>query len=230
MPYLSRQDTVFILDLGEPGQSDTENRITPIWIEQVNGCLDEAERSEGPAGLVTTGTGKFYSNGFDPTLLLGDPTDVAAYLHAAQLLFARMLTLPMPTVAALQGHTYAAGAIFAMAHDTRVMRTDRGFFCLPEIYLGLELPADLVIPEAMAALLYRRMTAQTAHEAILGGRRYGGPEAHAASIVQASVSQEAVLPEAIERAAKLANTRGAALGAMKNWMYRDVIGMLKNIY
>ncbi|WP_165803512.1 enoyl-CoA hydratase-related protein [Mycobacteroides abscessus] len=177
-------------------------------------------------GGGTTGTGKFYSNGFDPTLFVGEPADVAAYLGAAQLLFARMLTLPMPTVAALQGHTYAAGAIFAMAHDTRIMRADRGFFCLPEIYLGLALPDGLIIPESMAALLHCRMPAQTAHEAILGGRRFGGPEALTAGIVQAALSEDEVVPCAVERAAKLADTRGPALGAMKNWMYRDVVGML----
>jgi hypothetical protein len=36
--------------------------------------------------------------------------------------FIRMLTFPMITVAALNGHVFAAGAMFALAHDYRVMR------------------------------------------------------------------------------------------------------------
>ncbi|WP_078322460.1 enoyl-CoA hydratase-related protein [Mycobacteroides chelonae] len=229
MPYLSRQDNVFILNLGEEGTVDTENRITPTWVAEVNICLDEVEDSTGAAALVTTGAGKFYSNGFEPQLFAGAPGDVAAYLLSAQLLFARVLAFPLPTVAALQGHTYAAGAIFAMAHDARVMRTDRGFFCLPEINLGLALPDGLIIPGGMAELLLARLPGQTAHQAILAGRRYGGPEARDAGIVDVAVGCDDVLPVAVERAAAVAQTRGPALGTMKKWIYRDIIKALESL-
>ena len=37
----------------------------------------------------------------------------------------------------LSGHVYAGGAMMAMAHDFRIMRSDRGWFCLPEVKLGM---------------------------------------------------------------------------------------------
>lgn len=46
---------------------------------------------------------------------------------------ARILTLPEPTVAAVSGHVFGAGAMLAMAHDWRIMRSDRGYFCFPEV-------------------------------------------------------------------------------------------------
>ena len=35
------------------------------------------------------------------------------------------------------GHCYAGGAVLAMCHDYRVMREDRGWFCLNEVHLNL---------------------------------------------------------------------------------------------
>ena len=77
----------------------------------------------------------------------------------------------MPTIAALQGHTFAAGALLALANDVRIMREDRGFFCLPEV--------DISIPFApgMSALIQSKLSPDTAQEAMLTGRRYGGVDA-----------------------------------------------------
>ena len=47
-------------------------------------------------------------------------------------LFARVLAFPRITVAAINGHAFAGGGMLALAHDFRVMRSDRGYFCLPE--------------------------------------------------------------------------------------------------
>ena len=37
----------------------------------------------------------------------------------------------------LAGHAFAGGALLALAHDYRVMRIARGWFCFPEIHLKL---------------------------------------------------------------------------------------------
>lgn len=162
MPMLDRQDDVFVLDLG-----DGENRFHPDWIASVNSALDEVEKAEGPRALVTAATGKFYSSGLDLDWLFAHADQQQEYVGGVQELFARMLSLPVITVAALQGHTFAAGAMFSLAHDFRVMRADRGFWCLPE--------ADINIPftPGMSALIQSRLTPQTAHEAMTTARRYG---------------------------------------------------------
>src|SRR4051812_45910123 len=101
---------------------DGENRFTPGFLDEFAAMLDELSAVEGPCALVTTGTGKFYSNGLDLDWLGRNTDEWGPYLDRVHGLFARLLTLPMPTVAALNGHTFAAGAMLAVGHDHRVMR------------------------------------------------------------------------------------------------------------
>ncbi|MCA0145903.1 enoyl-CoA hydratase/isomerase family protein [Blastococcus sp. LR1] len=217
MPTLDRQDSVFVLDLG-----DTENRFSPDWLTAVEAALDEVERAEGARALVTTATGKFFSNGLDLDWLFAHADQHEAYVVRVHELFARVLSLPLITVAALQGHTFAAGAMLSLAHDFRVMRTDRGFWCLPE--------ADIGIPftHGMSALIQSRLAPQVAHEAMTTGRRYGGADAQAAAIVDRAVAEDAVLPDAVELATSMVGKAGDTLGTIKTRMYAPALATLRD--
>ena len=212
---LSRQGTVFVLRM-----TSGENRFNEDFLAAVNEALDEVEASKGPAALVTTGDGKFYSNGLDLEWLATGAGDLSAFVPGVERLFARVMGLPMATVAALNGHVFAAGAMLALAHDFRVMRVDRGFFCLPEI--------DIKIPftPGMDALITRRLPAQTAHEAIVTGRRYGGTDAVAAGIVDRAVAEDAVLATAIEMAAAIADKDRETMRTIKSGLHGDVMALL----
>ena len=217
MPTLDRQDSIFVLDLG-----DGENRFHPDWLASVNAGLDEVEKADGPRALVTAATGKFYSNGLDLDWLSANADQHQDYVVSVQELFARVLSLPVITVAALQGHTFAAGAVLSLAQDFRVMRADRGFWCLPEV--------DINIPftPGMAALIQARLAPQTAHEAMVSGRRYGGTAALAAGIVDQAVGEDAVRSKAIELASALVNKAGDTLGTIKARMYAPVLATLRD--
>ena len=83
-------------------------------------------------------------------------------VHSVIALLRRILTFPMVTVAAIRGkclmctysmfhdspmplgHAFAGGAMLSLAHDYRVMRTGRGWFCLPEIKLKMLFTMDFL--------------------------------------------------------------------------------------
>jgi len=217
MPALDRHDDVFVLDLG-----DTENRFSPDWLASVEGALDHVAGADGPRALVTAATGKFFSNGLDLDWLFAHADQHEDYVVRVHELLARVLALPVVTVAALQGHTFAAGAMLSLAHDFRVMRADRGFWCLPE--------ADIGIPftRGMSALIQARLTPQTAHEAMTTARRYGGEDARAAAIVDRAVDEESVRTTAVELAASLAGKAGDTLGTIKARMYAPALAALRD--
>ena len=217
MPTLDRRDDVFVLDLG-----DDENRLHPDLIAGVNTMLDEVEKAPAPAALVTTATGKHYSLGLDLDWLGAHMEQRTAYVTSVQDLLARLLALPMVTVAAIPGHCFAGGAMLSLAHDLRVMRADRGFWCLPEADIGLP------FTPGMSALIQSRLTPQNAHEAMVTARRYGGAEAADRRIVDHAVPAEEVLPTAIALARAQTGKAGAGLGTIKARLYPTVLQALRS--
>jgi enoyl-CoA hydratase/carnithine racemase len=216
VPELDRDAEVFVLDLGAE-----ENRLNPAWVGAVNALLDEVVSTEGPRALVTRATGKFWSNGLDLAWMGEHPEQAGRFIDDVHALLARLLCLPVPAVAACQGHVFAAGAMVALAHDARVMRVDRGFFCLPEVDIGIP------FTPGMAALIQARLAPQTAHEAMTTGRRYGGLDAAAAGIVDEAAAEELVLESALNRARPLAGKAGPTLGAIKEQMYARPLELLR---
>jgi enoyl-CoA hydratase/carnithine racemase len=218
MIELERQGAVFVLRMKEG-----ENRLNREFLDGVNAALDEVERSEGEAALVTTGEGKFYSNGLDLAWLATGAEAPPAFLADVHRLFARLLRFPMATVAAINGHAFAAGAMFAIAHDFRVMRPDRGFVCLPEIDLAMGQP----LTDGMYAVLGARLSPGALHELLITGRRYGGPEAAARGIVHEAPPEAEVLPRAIEIARELAGKDRATMAALKRGLHAAALTALE---
>jgi enoyl-CoA hydratase/carnithine racemase len=198
-----------------------ENRFNPGFIAELSRALDEVERSDEPSALVLTGDGKFFSNGLDLAWMSGEGRAHAGEVLSGMLgIFARLLASPIPSVAALNGHAFAGGAMLALACDFRVMRSDRGFFCIPEIDLGLPLHPG------MAALIQARLPKLTAHEAIVTGRRYGGAEALERGIVDYATPAVDLLAKAISLAAPLAGKNRAVMQTHKRLLYGDALRLL----
>ena len=211
---LAHRDAVTVLDLGVD-----ENRFSPDWLEEMAAALDTV--LSGPAtALVLTGTGKFFSNGLDVDWVMADATRWPAYVDRVQALFSRTLTLPVPTIAAVNGHAFGAGAMIALACDFRVMREDRGFLCFPEV--------DIRIPftPGMSALVQAKTTPQTAVLAMTTGRRFGGAQALAAGLVDAVADEAGLLDAAVAMAAPLVGKDAATLGTIKSTMYAAAADLL----
>ncbi|OLL18098.1 MULTISPECIES: enoyl-CoA hydratase-related protein [unclassified Rhodococcus (in: high G+C Gram-positive bacteria)] len=210
---LTYRDKIAVLDLG-----DDENRFSPDWLDTVDRLLDEAQQNAH--ALVTTATGKFYSNGLDLEWLTAHGDRAQWYVGRVQALFSRILTFPLPTVAAVVGHAFGAGAMLGIAHDYRVMRADRGYYCFPEV--------DIHIPftPGMAALIQAKLTPQTAVTAMTTGHRYGGLEAEAAGLVDRTAGEDTVLDAAVELVTPLVGKDPGTLGVIKSTMFATVVESL----
>jgi enoyl-CoA hydratase/carnithine racemase len=215
---ISKNGNVFVLTMNAG-----ENRFNRQSVDAINAALDEVEASSGPAAMVTTGgIEKFYCNGLDLDWMLGDGKDDAGAVVADVIrTLARLLAFPVPSVAAINGHAFAGGAMFAMAHDFRVMRSDRGYFCLPEVDLGLPLA------DGMTAVLQSKLQAAVLNELVLTGARVGGERCRALGIVDEVVPGDQVLERAVERAEALSGKDRRAYAALKRGLYGEAIGVAK---
>jgi enoyl-CoA hydratase/carnithine racemase len=214
---LTKAGAVFTLTM-----NDGENRWNTTFVREFANALDEVEGSAGPAALVTTSAnGKFFSNGLDLEWIQstgenrgGDRTVFAAEFMA---LMGRLITLPIPTVCAINGHAFGAGFMAALCHDVRIMREDRGFVCANEMQLGM------AIPRPELALFRHKLPMNAFHETVQLARRWTGPAALAVGIVQHVASAETLLDMARQRAMELAplGANRKVFGAQKETLYGE---------
>ncbi len=198
-----------------------ENRFNLPMLDAFKQALDEVEADESTLAVVLTGEGKFFSNGLDLEWMTEAGEESSRLVvERLQALYMRLLAFPLPVVAAINGHAFAGGAMLALACDQRVMREDRGFFCLPEV--------DINIPfvRGMSKLIQAKLTPAAAHKAMLSGHRFGGDEAVEWGIADEASAEDRVLPAATARAEALAGKNRATVAAIKNVIYHDAIEAL----
>jgi Delta3-Delta2-enoyl-CoA isomerase len=196
-----------------------ENRFNLPFVRTLAETIDAAAERAKP--LVVTGEGKFFSNGLDLEWLgSADRDEAGALFPALYALLARLLTFPGATVAAINGHAFGGGLILSVAADFRVMRSDRGYFCFPEVDL------DMAMSDEFDAIIQAKLPADPLLRALITGQRYSGEEAKAAGLVHEAATEEAVLETALGIARPLATKNGETVGRIKAKHFERVVATL----
>ncbi|XAR72037.1 hypothetical protein NMG60_11018528 [Bertholletia excelsa] len=148
MCSLEKRGSLFVLTLTGDGQ----HRLNPTLLDGISAalCSVKSEASGGPSALITTAQGNFFSNGYDIAWAKsGGPaaaTNDRLLLMSSKFrsIIGELISLPMPTIAAVTGHATAAGFIFALCHDYILMRKDKGFLYMSELEISLPVPAYVI--------------------------------------------------------------------------------------
>jgi enoyl-CoA hydratase/carnithine racemase len=208
------RDGIHVLHLG-----DGPNSVDAELLDGLDAALDAIDADPDAAGLVTIGDGKAYSQGYDLDAFAALGDALQPFIDRSVRLLARVLSAPVPTVAAINGHAFGYGAMLALAHDLRVQRSDRGWVCLPEVDLGLQFhPLQL-------SLIQAKLSPAAASEAILGGRRWDGPSAVAAGVVDATADPPTLEDTAVELARARAGRGRPIVAALKRDLYAATLAL-----
>ncbi|KAI6039812.1 ClpP/crotonase-like domain-containing protein [Pisolithus marmoratus] len=171
---------------------------------------------------------KFFSNGFEYESVKGN---LAFFTETANPLFARLLSFPIPTIAAINGHCFAAGMMLALSCDYRIM-TDgskrRAWMCMNEIHFGAPWPLSFT------AILNTKVSDPSIRRRIaLEGHRFTPSEALMAGLVdrlascggkEVELGTESVLQEAVKLAEEVSVlSKQGVWGSIKTFLYRDCL-------
>lgn len=186
------QDHIAIITL-----NSGENRFNPEFLSAFLKILDEIEhKTEAQTLIVTSAHEKIFSNGIDlewlvPVIQRNDIVTAKAFFYQLNSLFKRLITYPLVTIAAINGHAFAGGAILCCAFEFRFMRSDRGFFCFPEVDLGIPfLPG-------MNALLKKAIPLYKVEEMEYTGIRLTAADCERHHIILKACRLEELTPQAL---------------------------------
>ena len=211
---------IFVLTLQETKnqKGEFENRFNQEIVDEINKKLDDCLARKARVLVLTGGENKFFSNGHDIEWLgqavnKENGLEAQEFINSFYRLLARFLVLPIPTIAAVNGHAFAGGCLLAMAQDYRVMNINRGFICMNEIDMVPEKDSPNstaiqpgIFPGAdykMTAVLQSKISSKTTlRDMYLQGLRFDGKLAKEYGIVDIASSDH--FKDAIELAKKLA--------------------------
>lgn len=203
-----------------------ENRFNPDFLQSMFDALDEIEKqTDATVLVVTSGHEKIFSNGIDldwliPYVMEGNTSKTREFFYMLNELFERTLTCPFLTLAAINGHSFAGGAIWSCAFDFRFMRSDRGFFCFPEVDLGIPfLPGMLALLEKSIPLYMMNYMQYT-------GARLTAQECEKHHIVEKACHLDDLMQETMDFA-KTINKKRAVIKEMKFRMNRNILRILQ---
>lgn len=199
-----------------------EGKFNPASLSEFTAALDGALDSPHTEILLITGTGRNFSQGLDLDYLMsvGDPDEAMGFLRDCMRMIGRLLVAPVPVVAAVNGHAFGLGAMLTLASDYKVMREDRGYFCLPEADLGMTLT------ERMNALVCNKLHGSVLRDVLLTGRRIGAADALAMSIIDAKGPDQEIEQLGIALAGPMRGKQRSALAGLKRGINLPILAAI----
>lgn len=198
------------------------NALNHPLVRDLASLFDELADDEQTRGVVLTGSGKFFSFGFDIPEFLGFTKEqFTRFLVDFTDLYTRMFLLPKPLVAGLNGHAVAGACMMALACDRRVMATGKAKISLNEISFGASVFAGCV--EMLRAVVGHR----TAETVLYGGRMYVAERALELGLVDRIAPPDEVGALALEEALELAGQDGVAFRSIKGLLRRPIAEVMR---
>ena len=173
------------------------NALNGEAVARLRETFESLAAKDDVRSVILTGTGNFFSFGWDVPELYGySRQDFAVFVGEFTSLYSYLFRYPKPLVAALNGHTVAGGCMLAIACDARLMITGRARIALNEITFGAGVFAG------STEILRSVVGTRNASEFLLTGAMYSAEEARSIGLVDEVTTDADLLDRAKAAAAR----------------------------
>ncbi|MGE4517921.1 MAG: enoyl-CoA hydratase/isomerase family protein [Desulfobacteraceae bacterium] len=170
------------------------NSIDFETLKQIDACVEKVNNDDNIKGLVLTGEGKFFSSGFNLPMFLGfkDVDEAVDFFNQEEEMLVNYFMCKKPVVCAMNGHSAAAGMIFAMASDYRIVSDH------PKIKLGMsEIKIGLPLTLAQSQIMrFGLDTDKKFRDIMYFGEMYGPEKSKEMGLVDEVVAADELLNRA----------------------------------
>ncbi len=220
---LENDETIAIIKMN--GGTNKQNTDFMLGLNEI---LDKTIKDESVTAIVLTSSDeKNWSQGLDLDWLQkciseDQFEELETFMIGMDRIFSTLLTCPVPVIASITGHAFANGAVLATYCDFRFMRTDRGFFCFPEVDI------DIQFTPGMVALFCHKYPGPFVNKMLVTGKRATAPELEKATAIEkACADSEETLKESIAFAKAQVKNRDT-LAEMKRKLNRPILEVMEN--
>lgn len=221
MKYVSveKEDGIGLLKL----KRGKVNALTGEVVAEIRQALAAFESDAGVRAVIITGSGKFFSFGFDiPEFLSYSREEFINYLIDFTDLYTCLFTYPKPVAAALNGHTVAGGCMLALACDIRIMASGKAKISLNEIAFGSSVFAGAT------EMLRFRVGSKNATRILYSGAMYTAEEALKSGLIDEITTSEDLLRVAGEAVSELGDKYAPAFSHIKSLLRAPIAEQMKS--
>lgn len=197
-----------------------EGRFNPETLGQFDDAITAAIADDDCQILLLLGEGKNFSQGLDLDYLMasGDKQ----FTELCMRVLARLLDAPFPVVSLVTGHAFGLGAMIVLASDYSVMRSDRGFFCLPEVDLNMTLTVR------MNELVCSKLSPKAIRACLLTGERVTADRALELDIIDGVATLEDLEALGLATAAPMMGKNRRSLAGLKRGFNQPIIELIES--
>jgi len=206
---VEKKDRITTLTLNNP---DRRNALSMELVDELVAAIEDIKADDEVLAVVLTGAGKAFSSGGDLRSMT-PPQDMAEedmgkYIKSFYLKNLSIMDIPVPTIAAINGHAIGAGCTLALACDMRIAST-KAKLGMGFVKIGLHPGMGTTF------LLPRIVGSARAYELLMTGEPITGEEAARIGLVNRAVGPQELMEETMELAGKIARGPAVPIRGMK---------------